>query len=172
VCPWQPNGPQGDSVCYMVFQVLITAHELVSCKSGHAHNVQMALFLEGSQIKMLNVTSNSEEPDKLDVDTAGKQWLVAPNGAALLALRHGVAAAGGGGVGWALDAYALEECLPEQAMFQQIADALPLSDYMRRLPAAVRFRCDTQRAQHCAACQVALFGVPLCSILFQAEDGA
>jgi hypothetical protein len=111
----------------------------------------MALFLEERQIKRFNVTSTVEEPEKLVVRTAGRQWLATPNGAALLALRYQPAcnaAAGSNRAGWVLDAYAFEECLPEQAMFQQIADAVALAPDVAAMPPQVRCSCCPL---HCAS---------------------
>lgn len=116
----------------------------------------MALFFEGDTIKRYNVTTKNEEPEKLVVTSSGPtHWLVTPNGAALLALRRahsdggavdatmrdaasGAELSGSKAQGWVLDAYALEECLPEQSLFQQIADGMPLADKIAALPALVR----------------------------------
>ena len=127
--------------------------------------MQLVLLFENGKVKRYNVTSDCEDPDRLDVTTSGAtHWLVTPSGAALLALRHvapslpigasGSPANGTGYTGWALDAYALEECMPEQALFQQIADGLPLPADMAALPAMVRaaaclFACATVAAPHC-----------------------
>jgi hypothetical protein len=94
--------------------------------------IQMALLFEEQKIKLFNVTSNCEEPDKLDVITTGKQWLVAPNGAALLALHHDASQSA-----WVMDTYALESCLPEQHLFQQLAQSMSLPTEAANLSAMV-----------------------------------
>ena len=103
--------------------------------------LQIVLLLEPRKVRLFNVTSKSEEPESLPVDTAGKQWLVTPNGAALLALRYSHAPSAGGTPGWVLDAYTLEDCQPMQSVFEQIADSLDVAADMHRLPALVRACC-------------------------------
>ena len=105
------------------------------------HNaMQMALLLEPHKIRLFNVTSKVDEPESLSVDTAGKQWLVTPNGAALLAMRYDHALVGPGtSRGWVLDAYTLEDCPPVQGLFQQVAAGAGLAHGMHALPARVCF---------------------------------
>ena len=81
-------------------------------------------------MNLFNVTANTEEPDKLVVDTVGKQWLVTPNGAALLALKHAE------GV-WQMDAYALEQCPPQQKLFDELHTGVKLPGALASLPAQV-----------------------------------
>jgi hypothetical protein len=99
--------------------------------------VQLALLLLRDKIKLYNITSKCEEPESLVAETSRKQWLVTPNGAALLAVyptftKDSVKSS------WVLDAFALEQCLPEQHMFDRIATEIRLPDHLAQLPSPVR----------------------------------
>jgi hypothetical protein len=100
------------------------------------------------KIKLYNITAKCEEGESLAVATSGKQWLVTPNGAALLAVYSSpLTDSASTNPVWMFDAFALEQCPPEQYMFDQIASGVPLPDEMARLSAQVRAAsCQTEFA--------------------------
>jgi hypothetical protein len=99
----------------------------------------MALLILPRKVKLYNIRAMCEEPESLPVETAGKQWLVTPNGAALLALHCTVPENQAGSKGrWVMDVFALEQCLPEQQLFDRIASNTALPEKLALLPAKAR----------------------------------
>lgn len=93
--------------------------------------MQLALFIDSHRVKLYNVASTSDEPDSLTIDTRSKQWLVTPNGAALLAIKYLP------GPGWCMDVYALEQCPPQQKLFDERQSNEPLPEAVAQLPPQV-----------------------------------
>jgi hypothetical protein len=102
-------------------------------------SLQLALLMLPKKINLYNITAKCEEPESLAVATSGKQWLVTPNGAALLAVYSSspTDSASTNPV-WVFDSFALEQCPPEQNMFDQIATGVPLPHELAHLSAEVR----------------------------------
>lgn len=113
--------------------------------------MQMVLVMDADKIKRYNLTTQLDEEDRLLVPIADKQWLVTPNAAALLALRHSKQHSSA--EGWELDAYALEESL-EQPYFHQIAEGKALAPEMAALPAEVCLSCTVCNATAAQQCFV------------------
>jgi hypothetical protein len=107
-----------------------------------AHVLQMALLLLPHKIKLYNITAKCEEPESLSIKTAGKQWLVTPNGAALLSVHCTVPENHTETNGrWVMDVFALEQCLPEQHLFDRIAINMALPEKISHLPSKARSPC-------------------------------
>ena len=87
--------------------------------------------MEADRIRLYNILTKSWEPEKLDVETTGKQWMVTPCRTALLAVHHSM-------TGWVADAYALEAAGTVQPLFTQILDEEELPDEVSSLPEEVR----------------------------------
>lgn len=92
--------------------------------------VQMALIIEKEKIRLYNILSKSWEPDSLEVDTAGKQWMSTPCRTALLAVHHSM-------TGWVVDAYALESVGTVQPLFTKFLEEEDLPEELSGLPQQV-----------------------------------
>lgn len=89
----------------------------------------MALILRPDRVSLYNISSRSDEPESLNIDTTGKHWLCTPNREALISLSHVPPAARTKGDGqWVMDVFALEDCGADQPLFHKLMEQQPVFD--------------------------------------------
>jgi hypothetical protein len=87
----------------------------------------MAVIIRPDKVSLYNISSQSDEPESLTIDTTCKHWLCTPNREALISLYHVAPAARTQGDGqWMMDAFALEECGMEQPLFHTLLTQHPV----------------------------------------------
>ena len=99
---------------------------------------------------MYNILTKSWEPEKLEVETTGKQWMVTPCHTALLVLHHSM-------TGWVANAYALESAGTVQPLFTQNLDEEELPDEVSSLPYEVCYPLSPNKIPNAHACWNSVF---------------